>query len=343
VGKSNHRSPKETRGGERIAFIDLFAGPGRYGDGSPSTPLLVLTKAIANEDLRERLVTVFNDKNGNHVNSLQEEISSLEGIEKLRHEPRITNHEIGEEIVQEFETRKFVPTLLYVDPWGYKGLTLKLVHSVLKDWGCDCILFFNYNRINMGLNNPLVKEHMDALFGEDEADELRRKLEPLGPKDREMIIVEKITRALRAIKGKYPLPFGFRNDTGRKTRHHLIFVSKHFKGFEIMKNIMAKHTSESSRGAALFEYNPASEQYPLLFSLNMTLEDLGRDLLKRFSSQTLSMQEIYERHSVDTLFFKADYKKVLRSLWEKELIRASKFNSKRKNVVFPDGVRVTFP
>ena len=30
----------------RIAYIDLFAGPGRYEDGTLSTPLLVLTKAI---------------------------------------------------------------------------------------------------------------------------------------------------------------------------------------------------------------------------------------------------------------------------------------------------------
>ena len=31
---------------EKIAYIDLFAGPGRYKDGSASTPLLVLQTAI---------------------------------------------------------------------------------------------------------------------------------------------------------------------------------------------------------------------------------------------------------------------------------------------------------
>lgn len=29
--------------------------------------------------------------------------------------------------------------------------------------GCDRIVFFDYNRINMGLGNEAVKEHMDAL------------------------------------------------------------------------------------------------------------------------------------------------------------------------------------
>lgn len=36
--------------GNRIAYVDLFAGPGRYEDGTPSTPLMVLEKAIADPD-----------------------------------------------------------------------------------------------------------------------------------------------------------------------------------------------------------------------------------------------------------------------------------------------------
>jgi len=35
----------------RIAYIDLFAGPGRYLDGSKSTPLMILEQAIADPDL----------------------------------------------------------------------------------------------------------------------------------------------------------------------------------------------------------------------------------------------------------------------------------------------------
>ena len=39
---------------KRIAYIDLFAGPGRYEDNTKSTPLLVLEKAIANPQMAER-------------------------------------------------------------------------------------------------------------------------------------------------------------------------------------------------------------------------------------------------------------------------------------------------
>src|SRR5665213_1849654 len=39
--------------GGKIAYIDLYAGPGRYRDGAASTPLLVLERAIAAPDMSQ--------------------------------------------------------------------------------------------------------------------------------------------------------------------------------------------------------------------------------------------------------------------------------------------------
>lgn len=221
---------KKTDG--KIAYIDLFAGPGRYDDGTQSTPLLILDHAIKDSDMRNMLVTIFNDKNVNHSKTLEQAISVLPGVATLKHKPIVSNYEVGEEIVKSFESMKLIPTLFFVDPWGYKGLSLRLVNSVLKDWGCDCIFFFNYNRINMGLNNPYVEEHMNALFGENAARELQPILQSLNPDERELTIVEKISEALAGMGGKYVLPFRFRNHNGSRPTHHLFFVSKHFRGYE---------------------------------------------------------------------------------------------------------------
>src|SRR5882724_699473 len=93
---------EKKRGGNRVAYIDLFAGPGRYKDGTKSTPLLVLDKAIQDPDMCEMLVTVFNDKNEDHSYSLQQAIDALPGIEKLKYRPTVRNYEIGKEIVAIF-------------------------------------------------------------------------------------------------------------------------------------------------------------------------------------------------------------------------------------------------
>jgi len=211
----------------KIAYLDLFAGPGRYEDGTKSTPLIILEKAIQDQQMSQMLVTVFNDKDSNNAQALQKAIDAIPEIEKLKFKPEVRNKEVGSERVKEFSSVELVPTLFFVDPWGYKGLSLQLVNSVLKDWGCDCIFFFNYNRINMGLTNPVVHEHMAALFGEG----LRQKLETLSPDDRESCIVEELCDALGANQGRFVLPFGFKNDSGSRTSHHLIFVSKHPLGF----------------------------------------------------------------------------------------------------------------
>ena len=63
------------------------------------------------------------------------------------------------------------------------------------------------------------------------------------------------------------LPFGFTNERGTRTSHHLIFVSKHFKGYEIMKGVMASESSSSTQGVPSFRYNPADARFPLLFDL----------------------------------------------------------------------------
>ncbi len=323
----------------KIAYIDLFAGPGRYKEGSDSTPLLILKGAIQNPDTQERLVTIFNDKDEENIRSLENAIKSLPGIETLKHQPVIMNQEVGENIVKIFEQMKLIPTLFFVDPFGYKGLSLRLINSVLQNWGCDCIFFFNYNRISMGISNEFVKEHMEALFGRENAESLRKKLESVSSNERELFIVETLAQSLKAMGGKYVLPFRFRNQNNTRTSHHLIFVSKHFRGYEEMKEVMAKESSTVTQGVASFEYSPATVRQPLLFGLSTPLDDLGELLLTTFVGQTLTMLEIYEKHNIDTPFIKKNYKEILQQLEMDGKITTSQH---RKNT-FGDGVKVTFP
>jgi len=75
--------PTAKKYGDKIAYIDLFAGPGRYKDGTKSTPLLVLEKAIDDPDMRQMLVTIFNDANEDNSRSLEKAIKALPGIDTL--------------------------------------------------------------------------------------------------------------------------------------------------------------------------------------------------------------------------------------------------------------------
>lgn len=332
--------------GDRIAYIDLFAGPGRYKDGTISTPVLVLQRAINEPEMRKMIVTVFNDRDIENVRSLQAVIEGLPGIVEMRYKPQIFNREIGTEIVSLFEKMRPIPTFFFVDPWGYKGLSLDLINSVLRNWGCDCVFFFNYNRINMGLPNEGVRDHMNALFGEKRADAIRQKLGTLNPGERETLIIEELSRALKQLGAKYVLPFTFRNERGTKTTHHLIFASKHFKGYEIMKEIMAGESSERDQGVPSFSYSPASQKYPTLFELSRPLDDLEGMLLKEFDGQRVRMADIYERHNVDRPYTKSNYKHALTKMENEGKIEADPPAAKRPKrkgePTFADDVLVHF-
>lgn len=332
--------PTAKRFGNKIAYIDLFAGPGRYKDGAKSTPIKILEAAISDPELQSRLLTLFNDASSENTSSLASEISSLPGIEKLANQPTVRNQEVGSQIVQEFEAVKLVPTLFFVDPWGYKGLSLELINSVVKNWGCDCIFFFNFNRINMGLSNPYVKSHMDALFGEERADELREKISPLSAAERELVVIESLCEALQAMGGDYVLPFRFKNAESNRTSHHLIFVSKHVKGYEIMKEVMAKESSETIQGVSSFEYNPATSAQPFLFELTQPLDELADMLLMSFAGQKITMVDVYNQHHVGKKYIKKNYKNALSQLNDAGKIDVVQ---KRRKGTFADHIIAEFP
>ncbi len=110
---------------KKIAYIDLYAGPGRYKDGSASTPLLILERAVEDPDLKDMLVTFFNDADKNHTSALQAEIDKIAGIETLSYKPHISCGEIDKDAESYFNETKLIPSFSFVDPFGYKGTLSK--------------------------------------------------------------------------------------------------------------------------------------------------------------------------------------------------------------------------
>lgn len=329
-------------GSGKIAYIDLYAGPGRYKDGSASTPLLVLEKAIENERICNSLVTLFNDQNSDHSYTLQAEIAKLPGIEKLKHAPIIKCNEVGYDAEDYFNKTEIIPSFTFFDPFGYKGLSLRLVNGVIKDWGCDCVFFFNYNRINAGISNPFVKEHMDALFGEERAEQLRQKVNGAKPTIRQEMVLEELSNALQEMGGKFVLPFRFKNEKNRLT-HHLVFVSKNFKGYEVMKEIMSNESSTSDQSVASFAYSPADETMPMLFELQRPVDDLKQMLLEAFQEQELTMYDIYRDHSVGRSYLKKHYKLVLLELEiEGKISISDPLEKKRRKGTLADRLQIKF-
>jgi three-Cys-motif partner protein len=340
--------PSASLTGGKIAYIDLYAGPGRYKDGAASTPLLVLERAIAHPKMSQMLVAFLNDADKNLSDTLQNEINKLPGVENLKFKPEVWCGEVDEDAEKFFKETRLVPTFTFIDPFGYKGLSLGIVRGVIKDWGCDCVFFFNYNRINAGLANAAIRQHIDALFGNDRSERLRVAVQGKTPDVREALILEQLAQAIKSMGGRFVLPFIFKNETGGRTSHSLVFVSKHIKGYEIMKEIMAQESSVADQGVPSFTYSPADASMPTLFPLTTPLDKLEGMLRREFEGQTLTMEQIYLRHSVGRSYIKRNYKAALLSLEQAGRItanpplKASPPAKGRRAGTFADSVMVTF-
>jgi len=329
---------------KRIGYIDLFAGPGAYRDGKPSTPLLVLQRAIEQPRTRASLVAYFNDGNQENADALRRNIALLPGVEQLSHNPVVTSREINEEFVKQFRRRKLPPSFTFIDPFGYKGLSLDLIESVIKDWGCDCVFFFNYRRVNAAITNAPLRANVDLLFGSDRVDALRETLPSLNPQFRQATILDALVSVIKELRPTaYALPFIFRSEFAERTSHMLIFVSKHFKGYSIMKDIMAKESTTADQGVASFTYSAADASTPLLLPFTRPLSDLRASLLKQFAGQERNLEEIYEAHSPDTPFVEKNYRDVLSQLERESVISVRSKQGRRRLGTYPDHVFLKFP
>src|SRR5688572_28286500 len=86
----------------RIGYVDFYCGPGRFDDGTESTPLLILKQIINTPKLRDSVVTVFNDKNESHVAKLKSEAQSLPGFETLSYSPEFSSNSVEGDYTAEF-------------------------------------------------------------------------------------------------------------------------------------------------------------------------------------------------------------------------------------------------
>ena len=287
--------PPATKRGQAIGYVDLFAGPGRFEDDNESTPLWIMNRAVSRPDLRQHLITVFNDQDAEYVRKLRVEISEVSGIDLLNHPPKVTCSAVGQDFAKLYAGLHDVPTLSFIDPFGYKGLTLDLLSKSFQGWGCECIFFFNYNRINGAVVNPAVDRCMQDLFGTERLAALRSRLNGKTSAAREKDIMEGIKQALTDVGGQYVLPFRFESPDQARTSHYVIFVTKHPRGRNIMADIMAKVSSGSGpfRPLQLARERP-SQQLSLFNTSNddAMLAELKEGLLRIFAGRTMTVGAI---------------------------------------------------
>jgi three-Cys-motif partner protein len=294
-----------------VGYADLFAGPGLYRNGEKSTPILTCERVIADERLRNCVRLWFNEADPDLFQDLKSNIAAVEGISSLRFEPNVTRIVVSKSIAPKLE-RKGIPTLMYADPCGYKGLSLRLITASLKRFGNDCVFFFNYRRVNMKLGYPVMDESINEFFEPDRAKPLRAEVKRLSPPEREKRVLAAVEEALRDA-GAFPLAFPFRGEGGG-TSHHLVFASKNQAALGMMKRIMAKASSDEVEGVASFDFDPRDkDSEPSNLSFFDGLYEVKERLLRTFKENS-TFGEIIDSEEPITQYTDTNYRDALLEL-----------------------------
>lgn len=335
---------------KRIGYVDLFAGKGRFDDGSESTPVLVLRDVVRRDRLKKPVHTFFNDRDASMIDLLREEIDGLDGVEELNNEPVYSCETVSPQIVDRLALFARIPTFVFADPFGYVGLSLALLDKLLCHRKSEVLIFFNTNRVSPGLTNPFVRPHIDALFGPERADAVREHVKDLHGLDREQAVLDCFEDAMRSQGFVFVTRFRFVSSSQDRTSHHLIHCSRHPKGGELMKEIMALHSRLRPDGVPDLEFKEPPIQSSLFAYESGYSEpprELADALLRAFAGRTLTISQIMREHSHGTPYVERNYRRALLLLEDEGRITvepsAHVRPSRSGQRTWGDGTRATFP
>lgn len=280
----------------KMGYIDLFCGPGRYGDNHPSAPLQIIQSTLADPVLTKKMCFLFNDQDEHNITSLKSEIQKITDSSLLDKRIKYYTRTVDEGSHLSLHMPSGLPVLSFVDPFGYKGLTRELIDLLITNSGSDCIFFFNYNRINMALSsNTKFDEHLKSIFGAERMTLLKISLPNLSPAQREPRILNALIDALTENKSNYVLPFKFYGQEQSRTSHFIIFVTKHPVACQIMKQIMYANSAKDVDGVATFSFedskNFASDFNQLSFFIR-PLQSLMEDLQKKYRGKKVKVEKL---------------------------------------------------
>ena len=124
---------------DELAFVDLCAGAGQYGDGKPGSPLIA---ARVNQELGghgKRLIVYACEDHEQTASELRELLSAeMRQVPPLAYVFPKAFHEVLPEIMERTAT---VPTFIFLDPYGIRALTKTALEPILAKQTRDATEF----------------------------------------------------------------------------------------------------------------------------------------------------------------------------------------------------------
>jgi three-Cys-motif partner protein len=329
---------------KEIRYLDLFAGPGMYEDGNHSTPLLLAKSCAEDSNLVQKVHLMFNDNE--FADQLKHNFLNCFPSGTFKFEPRFGNKTVGEDddlkkyLMKDLPSPNPHPTLLFFDPWGYKGIDTLVLAKFLRGWGNEIFLFVNIKRIHAAIENGKFDELMQALFPTS-IDQIKtdRKYKAINVHERLVLIMDNLANEFKkAVNGTlHHCSFKFQEEDSAATSHFIIHFTKHSKGYELVKQI---YYDFDNIGATLEKEDTYTFDAKKMDSSIHTGLDFGdqnvaalsKQLLDKYKGRAITAKALFDEHQVCTSWCGTHYAKTLRDMAEKGSVRAT-FTDGKEHIV----------
>ncbi|MFK7797065.1 MAG: three-Cys-motif partner protein TcmP [Aureispira sp.] len=341
---------------KEIRYVDLFAGPGLYKDGKPSTPFLIADQIIKDTQLLSKVRLVFNDMN--YSQELEENFNNRYYIKAFKKDTRFGNLTVGNsQEIDEYLSKSSMdnrknkhPSLLFVDPFGYKGINPKVLAKFMENWGNELFLFVNIKRIHAAIKNSKFEDLMKILFPTN-FDRIRQERRyTANPSERLNLIMDNLGDEFKSLIGNklYVTSFKFKEEDSRATSHYLMHLTKHPKGYELIKQTFHDfdNIGASLEKAGTYTYDAKKMDIPVgqIQFEDQNVVNLSNELSNVFARQQVTVVDIFKKHQSNSKYCGTHYVKAIRRLVndnKASAIRTDNVNH-RELVVMSENCKITF-
>jgi three-Cys-motif partner protein len=264
----------------RILYLDGFAGPGVYTDGSPGSPLIALETLTQHSAFSPSVeyVFLFNEDRADRIEELQKNVQAMALPTNVRvHIESGKFEEVANSIIESLDEGKasLAPTFAFLDPFGPSGMPIDVVSRLLAAPKCELFCFFDLNHlIRFGTAGGASDAVMERLFGTDEF-----KNAPCSGKQRENYFIDLFERQLRDVGG-FPHTLSFvMKGMNNKPVCAMVYATRIPLGLGKMKEAMWK--VDPSGG---FSFSDRTAHDAPLFGAEPDIDALAEELLDQFTT-----------------------------------------------------------
>jgi three-Cys-motif partner protein len=344
-------NPKEIR------YIDLFAGPGIYEDGNASTPILIAKHCQNDDFLRKNVKMIFNDNQ--YSSALEQNFCRQFPEGTFVKKPHFGKSTVGEnQAISDFLTSNThkgknndCPSLLFIDPFGYKGIETKVLAEFLKNWGNEIFLFVNTKRIHPALENEKFEGLMKDLFPTTLEKIRKDRKYKSTVAERLNLIINSLGDEYQSILGGkiYYTAFKFQEEDVDATSHYILHLTKGSRGYDLIKTTYNDFANVGTvfDGVNTYTFDAKKFEKPVneLFDMkSINIDKLKEEIYKTYKGKKTTAYDLFEAQHTNSLYSRSHYTEALRRLVDENKLVSQYTDNKthQKSVLLIKDCKLSF-